>query len=44
MDEKIVFEDLDIEFTDDDFEEVDEKTLEKCKQKLNVVIEKLRNV
>ncbi len=44
MDEKIVFEDLDIEFTDDDFEDVDEETLEKCKQKLKAVIEKFRNV
>ena len=44
MDEKIVFEDLDIEFTDEELEGVDVETLERCKQKLEAVIEQLKNV
>ena len=34
-DEKIVFEDYGIEFTDKDFEGVDQDTLIRCKRKLN---------
>lgn len=44
MDEKIVFEDLDIGFTDEDFEDVDEETLERCKKMLEEVIEELKNL
>lgn len=43
MEQKITFEDLNIEFTDDELEGVDKETLIRCKQKLEDVIEKLSN-
>ncbi|MCI8273390.1 MAG: hypothetical protein HFJ55_04840 [Clostridia bacterium] len=39
--DKIVFEDYGIEFTDKDFEGVDQETLIKCKRKLNKLLEKI---
>lgn len=39
MDDKIVFEDYNIEFSDEDFEDVDIETLEKCKARLEKAIE-----
>ena len=41
--DKIVFEDYGIEFTDDDFEGVDLETLERCKAKLKELLKKLEN-
>ena len=41
--DKIVFEDYGIEFTDDDFKGVDQETLIKCKRKLNDLLKKLEN-
>lgn len=43
MEDKIIFDDLDIEFTDEELEGVDIDTLNKCKQKLKDTIEKLMN-
>ena len=40
---KIVFEEYGIEFTDDDFEGVDKETLERCKRKLDEILEKFEN-
>ena len=37
-DEKIVFEDYGIEFSDEDFEGVDTETLKKCKERLKQAI------
>lgn len=39
--EKIVFEDYNIEFNDEDFEGVDKQTLEKCKARLEKAIKKV---
>ena len=36
-----MFEDFDLEFTDEELEEVDNETLIRCKQKLELLIEKL---
>lgn len=41
--EKIVFEDYGIEFTDEDFEGVDLETLERCKIKLKKLLKELEN-
>ena len=41
--DKIVFEEYGIEFTDDDFKGVDQETLIKCKRKLNELLRKLEN-
>ena len=41
--DKIVFEEYGIEFTDDDFKGVDQETLIKCKRKLNELLGKLEN-
>ena len=41
--DKIVFEEYGIEFTDDDFKGVDQETLIKCKRKLNALLRKLEN-
>lgn len=38
MEDNIVFEDYNIEFTDEDFEGVDMETLEKCKARLEKAI------
>lgn len=43
MDEKIVFEDYNIEITDKDFEGVDKETLIKCKERLNRAIKNIEN-
>ena len=42
-DEKIVFEDYGIEFTDKDFEGVDQETLIRCKEKLYKLLKKMEN-
>lgn len=42
-DDKIVFEDYGIEFTDDDFKGVDQETLIKFKRKLNELLKKIEN-
>ena len=39
--DKIVFEEYGIEFTDSDFEGVDKETLIQCKRKLNILLKKL---
>lgn len=39
--DKIVFEEYGIEFTDDDFKGVDQETLIQCKRKLNALLKKL---
>ena len=39
--DKIVFEKYGIEFTDDDFEGVDQETLVQCKRKLNTLLKKI---
>ncbi len=41
--DKIVFEEYGIEFTDDDFKGVDQETLIKCKRKLNELLRKIEN-
>ena len=41
--DKIIFEDYGIEFTDEDFKGVDNKTLVECKRKLNELLKKLEN-
>lgn len=41
--DKIIFEDYDIEFTDEDFKGVDQETLIRCKRKLNELLKKLEN-
>lgn len=41
--DKIVFEEYGIEFTDDDFKGVDQDTLIKCKRKLNELLRKIEN-
>lgn len=41
--DKIVFEDYGIEFTDEDFKGVDQETLIRCKEKLNELLKKLNN-
>ena len=41
--DKIVFEDYGIEFTDEDFKGVDVETLERCKSKLKELLKKLEN-
>ena len=41
--DKIVFEDYGIEFTDKDFEGVDEDTLIRCKRKLNDLLKKMKD-
>ena len=41
--DKIVFEEYGIEFTDDDFKGVDQDTLIKCKRKLNELLRELEN-
>ena len=41
--DKIVFEEYGIEFTDEDFEGVDQETLIKCKRKLNDLLRKIEN-
>lgn len=43
MEDKIVFEDYGIEFTDKDFEGVDIEILKKYKEKISKMIEKLEN-
>lgn len=43
MEQKIMFEDIGIEFTEEELKDVDIQTLERCKQKLENVIEKLIN-
>lgn len=40
-DDKIVFEEYGIEFTDKDFEGVDRETLINCKKKLNELLKKI---
>lgn len=42
MEDKIVFEDLGIEFTDEELEKVDKETLIRCKKKLEETIEELQ--
>lgn len=42
-DDKIVFEEYGIEFTDEDFKGVDQETLIRCKRKLNELLKKLQN-
>ena len=42
MEEKIIFEDYGIEFTDEDFEGVDKETLQECKKKIEETLNKLR--
>ena len=39
--DKIVFEEYGIEFTDEDFEGVDQETLIRCKRKLNELLKKI---
>lgn len=39
--DKIVFEEYGIEFTDEDFKGVDRETLVECKRKLNELLKKL---
>ncbi len=39
--DKVVFEEFGIEFTDEDFEGVDIETLDECKEKLNKLLEKI---
>lgn len=41
--DKIIFEEYGIEFTDDDFKGVDQETLIKCKRKLNELLKKIEN-
>ena len=41
--DKIIFEEYGIEFTDEDFEGVDQETLIKCKRKLNDLLKKIEN-
>ena len=41
--DKIVFEDYGIEFTDEDFKGVDTETIIKCKRKLNELLKKLES-
>ena len=41
--DRIVFEDYGIEFTDEDFKAVDQNTLIKCKRKLRELLRKLEN-
>lgn len=43
MDKKIVFEDYDIEITDEDIKGVDKETLIKCRDRLNEAIKKAEN-
>lgn len=43
MDKKIVFEDYDIEITDEEMKGVDKETLIKCKERLNEAIKKAEN-
>lgn len=40
MEDKIVFEDYNIEFTDQDFKGISKETLEKCKERLEEAIKK----
>ena len=40
---RIVFEEYGIEFTDEDFEGIDKETLERCKRKLEEILEKFKN-
>ena len=42
-DDKIVFEEYGIEFTDEDFKGVDQETLIQCKRKLNELLKKIEN-
>ena len=42
MEDKIVFEDYGIEFTDKDFEGVDKETLIECKRKIEDTLKKLK--
>lgn len=42
-DDKIVFEEYGIEFTDDDFKGVDQETLINCKRKLLELLRKIEN-
>lgn len=41
--DKIVFEDYGIEFSDKDFEGVDQDTLIRCKRKLNDLLKKMKD-
>lgn len=41
MDDKVRFEKYGIEFTDEDFENVDKETLLRCKKKLEAALEKI---
>lgn len=41
MEGKITFEDLGIEFTDDDFEGVSKETLRQCKERIEKTMNKL---
>lgn len=41
--DKIVFEDYGIEFTDDDLEGVDKETLIECKEKLDELLNKIED-
>lgn len=43
MEEKIVFEDYNIEITDEDLKGVDKETLIACKERLNKAIHKVEN-
>lgn len=43
MEQNIIFEDLDIEFTDEELEGVDKETLVRCKQRLEKAIDGLMN-
>lgn len=43
MEQNIIFEDLDIEFTDEELEGVDKETLIRCKQRLEKTIDGLMN-
>lgn len=43
MGQKIIFKDIGFEFTEEELEDVDIETLDRCKQKLENVIEKLIN-
>lgn len=42
MEDKIVFEDYGIEFTDKDFEGVDKETLMECKKKIEDTLKKIK--
>lgn len=43
MEDKIVFEGLDIEFSDEELEGVDKETLIRCKEKLKGAIKNILN-